>query len=38
MTMRERQAGTSFYTLGKSLYYPYKNLVASLMAWLQRTH
>lgn len=34
--MRERQAGTSFYTLGKSLYYPYKNLVASLMAWLQR--
>jgi len=37
VTMRERQAGTSFYTLGKSLYYPYKNLVASLMAWLQRT-
>jgi hypothetical protein len=35
--MRERSAGTSFYTLGKSLYYPYKNLVASLMAWLQRT-
>lgn len=34
--MRERQAGESFYTLGKSLYYPYKNLVASLMAWLQR--
>jgi glycosyltransferase involved in cell wall biosynthesis len=34
--MRERQAGQSFYTLGKSLYYPYKNLVASLMAWLQR--
>ncbi len=34
--MRERQAGRSFYTLGKSLYYPYKNLLASLMAWLQR--
>jgi hypothetical protein len=35
--MRERQAGHSFYTLGKSLYYPYKNLLASLMAWLQRS-
>ncbi len=34
--MRERQAGQSFYTLGKSLYYPYKNLLASLMAWIQR--
>jgi len=34
--MRERIAGQSFYTLGKSLYYPYKNLLASLMAWLQR--
>jgi glycosyltransferase involved in cell wall biosynthesis len=34
--MRERQAGQSFYTLGKSLYYPYKNLLASLMALLQR--
>ena len=34
--MRERQAGTSFYTLSKSLYYPYKNLLASLMAWIQR--
>jgi glycosyltransferase involved in cell wall biosynthesis len=34
--MRERVAGTSFYTLGKSLYYPYKNLLASLMAWIQR--
>ena len=34
--MRERQAGQSFYTFGKSLYYPYKNLLASLMAWLQR--
>ena len=34
--MRERQAGRSFYTLGRSLYYPYKNLLASLMAWLQR--
>lgn len=34
--MRERRAGRSFYTLGKQLYYPYKNLVASLMAWLQR--
>jgi len=34
--MRERCAGRSFYTLGKSLYYPYKNLLASLMALLQR--
>jgi glycosyltransferase involved in cell wall biosynthesis len=34
--MRERHAGVSFYTLGKSLYYPYKNLLSSLMAWLQR--
>ena len=34
--MRERQAGESFYTLGKSLYYPYKNLLASLMARIQR--
>ncbi|MBI5709175.1 MAG: glycosyltransferase family 2 protein [Candidatus Eisenbacteria bacterium] len=36
VTMRERRAGRSFYTLGKSLYYPYKNLLASLMALLQR--
>lgn len=35
--MRERQAGHSFYTFGKSLYYPYKNLLASLLAWFQRT-
>lgn len=35
VVMRERQAGHSFYTLSKSLYYPYKNLVASLMAWIQ---
>jgi hypothetical protein len=34
--MRERVAGRSFYTWTKSLYYPYKNLLASLMAWLQR--
>ncbi len=34
--MREREAGRSFYTLGKSLYYPYKNLIASLMALLRR--
>jgi glycosyltransferase involved in cell wall biosynthesis len=34
--MRERRAGRSFYTLGRSLYYPYKNLLASLMAMLQR--
>ena len=34
--MRERQAGRSFYTLGKSLYYPYKNLLASLIALMQR--
>jgi glycosyltransferase involved in cell wall biosynthesis len=34
--MRGRRAGRSFYTLGKSLYYPYKNLLASLMALLRR--
>jgi glycosyltransferase involved in cell wall biosynthesis len=34
--MRERRAGRSFYTLTKSLYYPYKNLLASLMAMAQR--
>jgi glycosyltransferase involved in cell wall biosynthesis len=34
--MRERTAGRSFYTLGKSLYYPYKNLLASVMALIQR--
>jgi glycosyltransferase involved in cell wall biosynthesis len=34
--MRERVAGQSFYTLGKKLYYPYKNLVASLMARVRR--
>ena len=34
--MRERVAGRSFYTWTKSMYYPYKNLLASLMAWLQR--
>jgi len=34
--MRDRRAGRSFYTLGKSLYYPYKNLLASLMALIQR--
>lgn len=34
--MRERRAGRSFYTLGKSLYYPYKNLLASLMAVIRR--
>ena len=37
VTMRERRAGKSFYTLGKSLYYPYKNLLASVMAMLQRS-
>jgi glycosyltransferase involved in cell wall biosynthesis len=36
VTMREREAGRSFYTLGKKLYYPYKNLLASLMALLRR--
>jgi glycosyltransferase involved in cell wall biosynthesis len=35
VTMRERRGGQSFYTLSKSLYYPYKNLLASLMAWLK---
>ncbi len=36
VVMRERQAGQSFYTLSKQLYYPYKNLLASLMAMLRR--
>ena len=34
--MRERSAGRSFYTLSKSLYYPYKNMLASLMVLLRR--
>ena len=34
--MRARVAGESFYTLGKSLYYPYKNMLASLMVLLRR--
>ena len=34
--MRAREAGRSFYTLGNSLYYPYKNLLASLMVLLKR--
>jgi glycosyltransferase involved in cell wall biosynthesis len=34
--MRAREAGRSFYTLGKSLYYPYKNLLASLMALIRK--
>ena len=34
--MRERTAGRSFYTLGKQLYYPYKNLLASLMALIRK--
>jgi len=34
--MRAREAGHSFYTLGKSLYYPYKNMLASLMVLLKR--
>lgn len=36
VVMRERQAGQSFYTLGKQLYYPYKNLLASVMALIRR--
>lgn len=36
VVMRERHAGKSFYTLGKQLYYPYKNLLASLMALVRR--
>ena len=35
--MRERRAGQSLYTLGRSLYYPCKNLLASLMALVQRS-
>jgi glycosyltransferase involved in cell wall biosynthesis len=34
--MRERRAGQSFYTFGRSLYYPCKNLLASMMALVQR--
>ena len=34
--MRPREAGRSFYTLGRSLYYPYKNLLASRMVLLKR--
>jgi glycosyltransferase involved in cell wall biosynthesis len=34
--MRRREAGRSFYTVGRSLYYPYKNLLASLMVLLKR--
>jgi hypothetical protein len=36
VVMRERKAGQSFYTLGKQLYYPYKNLLASLMALIRK--
>jgi len=36
VVMRERRSGKSFYTLGKALYYPYKTLLASLMAWIRR--
>jgi len=36
VVMRERVAGHSFYTLGKQLYYPYKNLLASIMALIRR--
>lgn len=36
VVMRERKAGQSFYTLGKQLYYPYKNLLASIMAFIRR--
>lgn len=33
--MRPRRGGTSFYTFTKSLYYPYKTLLASLIAMLR---
>jgi glycosyltransferase involved in cell wall biosynthesis len=36
VVMRERRGGRSFYTLGKTLYYPYKTFLASVMAWLAR--
>ncbi|HEV2106058.1 MAG TPA: glycosyltransferase family 2 protein [Candidatus Eisenbacteria bacterium] len=36
VVMRERRAGQSFYTLGRQFYYPYKNLLASLMALIRR--
>lgn len=36
VSMRERTRGRSFYTFSKALYYPYKNLLASLMAWIRR--
>ena len=33
--MRAREFGTSFYTVGKQIYYPYKNLLASLVVAMQ---
>ena len=36
VVMRDRKAGQSFYTFGKQAYYPYKNLLASLMALIRR--
>jgi hypothetical protein len=33
--MRARRGGTSFYTFTKSLYFPYKTLLASLIAVLR---
>jgi glycosyltransferase involved in cell wall biosynthesis len=34
-TMRARRGGASFYTFAKSAYYPYKTLLASLIAMLR---
>ena len=33
--MRAREFGVSFYTFGKKLYYPYKNLLASMIVAMQ---
>ena len=33
--MRERTAGRSFYTVSRSLYYPYKVLLASVVVCLR---
>ena len=35
VTMRPRRAGRSFYTFTRSVYYPYKTLLASLLACLR---
>jgi glycosyltransferase involved in cell wall biosynthesis len=38
VVMRPRRAGTSFYTFTRSAYYPYKTLLASLIAMWRTPH